>query len=169
MNNSNFDSSYALLKSAYIIESIQHKGSVCSRLHTKNGVEVVQQSPLKLVKQLCKSTVRSYEASKNFSKNFFGADTYKLPLIVNEEFNVPTVFFPLFSPQAYNNIWIDFFAIDFVIEHPDKTTLLLSNNQSITFSIHPSSLYKQICRSFFLYKNYVKNKQIIIPNPFIRY
>lgn len=163
VENKNIINTYHISFNTYLIVPIKQGEKIHSQVYDGNGVHVVEQKPLYIVRNSCNVLGSNYNNAKNISKSFFGKEKHKLPIIITHDFGIPNVFFPLLSPSSPNNIWIGLHGIINIRRLKEFTEITLKDGRDLVLPINYSSFCSQYVCATMLQK-YASNQRTTIRN-----
>lgn len=154
MNNKNMIvDSYTVTKDTYIIEPIIHEDKIFSRIYDKSGEVIVSNKPLYVIRRSCRNVGNNFNFARQISKNFFGEEKHKLPIIISFEYGIPSVFFPILSPFSPNNIWVGINGIINIRRDGNNTEITLKDGREVMLQINYSSFCVQYVCAMMLFKH----------------
>ncbi len=121
-------------------------GEKKSKVYSKSGNMVINQSPNKIMDESCKYYGSSFVGRQKGTTNLTGI-SYKAPIIINEDGNI--IFFPTSSPRLKNCCWISLNNIDSYYYDFEKNTciVIFDNHEKMEFDISYCVLNNQILKS----------------------
>ncbi|QCR31552.1 competence protein ComK [Lysinibacillus sp. SGAir0095] len=154
--------SYHITLDTYLIEPIMCGEKIYSYVYDKKGEFIVERKPFYIVRRSCDVLGYNYKSAIKFSKEFFGKDKHKLPILIAHD-GKPNILFPIYSPTSPNNIWVGLHGIANigVNKHPSEITLLDGKEKTLPVSI--TSLNSQYVYATMLYK-YSSQLKMMIQN-----
>ena len=142
--------SYQIRLDTYLIAPYQMGDKTYSYVYDKSGEYIVKRKPLYIVRRSCKLFGYSYKTAIQFSKEFFGKDKHKLPILLPHE-GVPNIMFPLYSPSSLNNIWIGLHGIANIGDHKQSQEITLIDGKETPLPVSNTSFNSQYLRAIKLY------------------
>ena len=148
---------YIISKHTFILESKTNGKQQHTIVHDHRGTFEVPTSSLQIVKNSCKAHGSHYDYSLAQSKKLlYHTQRHKLPIVVGSDYGKPLILFPLFSPDAKQNMWILFNNV-LQCRTFDKISIVLTNNQIVDLPIQENTLLRQISSSLILEKLITNN------------
>ena len=144
---------YHVTKDTYIIEPINHEGKPFTRIYDKSGEVIISKKPLSVIRDSCKNMGSSLKFAQQVSKEFFGEEKHKLPIIISFHFGLPFVVFPLLSPSSPNNIWIGLNGVSKIRRKNSQTEVTLKDGREFTLQINYASFCIQYVCAMLLFKH----------------
>lgn len=157
---------YILSFSTYAL--IPHKKGhrLCTKVIDKRGTVILQRKPMYFVQSSCRALGTRYEAARAIAKAFF-VNQHKVPIAIAQDFGVPCIFFPIFSPSSDQNYWLALHAIVHIEPHPDGCIITLKNEEQLVIPLRHTAFAKQYANATLLYKFYkTRRQEIILDAPF---
>lgn len=158
MNQEKILTSYIISNSTYLLSSIDTEDRVQTTIYDKYGISKINQKPLRLVRNTCRLHGTSLEAATQTAKDFFGHNRHKLPIVIAVEYGNPCIFFPLFSPQATENTWVNLHAIINIESAEDETLVTFTNMLEKHLPLHCKSFNQQYVRAMMYYKYILRTR-----------
>ena len=149
---------YTITNSTFVLKSTQINNRIQTTIYDKHGQSIIDQRPLKLVRNNCRLHGTSYEAALAHAKEFFGENRHKLPIVISMEYGNPCVIFPIFSPYSETNCWVVLHPIINIQQHDDETIVTFSNMTEVTLPIQYKTFNQLYVRAMMYYK-YVLRKR----------
>ena len=143
--------SYQIRLDTYLIAPFQDGEKIYSYVYDKSGEYIVKRKPLYIVRRSCKLLGYSYKSALQFSKDFFGKDKHKVPILLPHE-GIPNILFPLYSPSGTNNIWVGLHGIANVGDHKELLQeITLLDGKEKTLPVSKTSFDSQYLRAIKLF------------------
>lgn len=121
-------------------------GDKKSKVYSKSGNFIVEESPNKIMDESCKYYGSSFNGRQKGTTNLTGI-SYKAPIIISEESSL--IFFPTSSPRLKKCCWVSLNNIDSYYYDFEKNTciVIFDNHQKVEFDMSYCVLNNQILKS----------------------
>ena len=103
-------SHYTISNDTEAIFDYDYKGQLCSIIFENHSVFLIKKKPLQLIRESCRHYGWSYKERIRHTKEYF-KHSHKLPILITYTPKKPCILFPLYSPIATNNAWLNLYAI----------------------------------------------------------
>lgn len=145
---------YAINSKTLALLPIQKERRVHTLVIEDQSEKVVRRSPLEIMKDSLKVTGTSYDEALRLSReNLDIQQKYPISVRTVQEIIPVNVLFPTESPTVRSNSWISFKGITgFGRGENGQLAIRLRNDRAITVAISPTSLYRQLAESNFLFE-----------------
>lgn len=150
-----------------MIESVTHENKLVSRIYDKTGEFIIEQPPIRLIRKSCHLMGSSYKGSRELSKRFFGNRRQKLPILISQDFGIPCIFFPIFSPTSDNNIWVSLNSIINIKKDSNNCTIItLKDHREIKLNVSHTSFSLQYVDSSMYQKYLIRQRTLFHKDDF---
>jgi competence transcription factor ComK len=123
-----------------LIEYIKHH-QLLTYVYKNNETEIINKPVISYIKSLCYKHLFNYEGYKDAIKRVFGFK-YKIPLYIDESLQL----IPIERVRNYENIWVNFKAIDEIKVKEDTLEIYFYSHQKITIKSKMKTMKNQIKR-----------------------
>lgn len=146
--------SYHITNATYLLLPIpKGKRVVHTLVFDKTGCLYVSQSPMKIINASCRQMGSSYQSAKELSKQYFGENKHKLPIVVAMTYGDPYVMFPLMSPKSPLNGWVSFNSLINIRDQEGQINVTFKNFVDSNLDIQYTSFCKQYVHAAMLHKH----------------
>lgn len=151
---------YIVTNSTFCLISYSQRNKIFTLVLDKHGKVTTPYKPLRIIRHTCLLHGSTFDATVFQSKQFFGHNRHKLPIMVAYNFGDPCIMFPLFSPHSKQNIWISLNAIVNIQEYDESTIVSFIDGSEHIFPIHLKSFNQQYVRAAVYYKHLILQRKV---------
>ncbi|WP_066165097.1 competence protein ComK [Metasolibacillus sp. FSL H7-0170] len=145
--------SYCVTNATYLLLPIKKDKRLHTLVFDKAGCLYVSQSPMKIIRASCRQMGSSYQSAIELSKQYFGANKHKLPIVVAINYGDPCVMFPLMSPKSPLNGWVSFNSLINIRDQEGQINVTFKNFLDSDLDIQYTSFCKQYVSAAMLHKH----------------
>ncbi|MFS0575570.1 competence protein ComK [Sporosarcina sp. 179-K 3D1 HS] len=149
---------YVVSFDTFMLQPINDGKKVTTRIIERHRETIIPRKPIHVVRKSCDYYGGSLQGSTNTAKLKLGKH-HKTPIIIAHDYGRPYIFLPTLSPQADQNVWISYHAIDYFESDESGTKVHLENGKSVKVDISASTLYRQYTFAGFLEKDFLKRQK----------
>ena len=121
-------SSYTITANTEAIFDYDYKGQSCSIIFENHYVFLIKKKPLQLIRESCRHYGWSYRERIHQTRQYF-KNSHKLPILITSTSRKPCILFPLYSPIALNNAWLNLYAVRAVKKRGDYCVVTFSQKE----------------------------------------
>lgn len=125
---------YLASSKTFAIASYQYKDQLFSIVYDVNGKYLVKKKPLHIVRDSCRSYGFTYDERVNQAKRYI-QNKHKLPVVIEHDFNVPVILFPLYSAKSEHNIWLSTHAIQGIFNCKTHCNISFPNDKLLSIPV----------------------------------
>lgn len=152
-HNSKQLQNYYITSATYLLLPITKDKRLHTLVFDKSGLYTVAQSPMKIIRASCRQMGSSYQSAIEQSKQYFGDQKHKLPIVVAINYGEPCVMFPLMSPKSPLNVWVSYNSLINIRDHAGQINVTFKNFLDSTLDIQYTSFCKQYVGAAMLHKH----------------
>ncbi|WP_107840342.1 competence protein ComK [Metasolibacillus meyeri] len=145
--------SYHVTNATYLLLPIKKDKQLHTLVFDKTGCLYVSQSPMRIINASCRQMGSSYQSAKELSKQYFGSNKHKLPIVVAINYGDPCVMFPLMSPKSPLNGWVSFNSLINIQDQEGQINVTFKNFLDSNLDIQYTSFCKQYVNAAMLHKH----------------
>ena len=143
---------YHITNATYLLIPLRHEKKLHTVVYDKTGILHVTQSPMKIIRASCRQMGSSYQSALDISKQYFGNNKHKLPIVVAMDYGNPCIMFPLMSPKSPYNCWVTFNSLINIKDRAGQINVTFKNHTESNLDIQYASFSKQYVSSAMLHK-----------------
>lgn len=117
---------YTVSNNTMAIFDYDYKGQLSSFILEKNKRLFIKKKPLQLIRESCRHYGLSYKERVRQTRRYF-RHSHKLPILLTYTQMKPCIFFPLYSARAFENAWLNLYAIRNMKATDKHCTVLLED------------------------------------------
>ncbi|MEK3935530.1 competence protein ComK [Sporosarcina sp. FSL W7-1349] len=149
---------YVVSFDTFVLQPVKDGKKVGTRIIERYRETIVPRKPIHVVRSSCDYYGGSLQSSTSTAKLKLGRH-HKTPIIIAHDYGRPYIFLPTLSPQADQNVWISYHAIDYFEAEKTGTKVHLENGKFVKVDISANTMYRQYTFAGFLEKDFLKRQK----------